>query len=264
MIRAIDWTAPWFLPWRDSGQAVAHAVAREAAVHDALNAQGTAPVRFVAASELPPGAPYELHIFRHGTCPTRGNLHDFFNGLVWLRFARSKQALNRLQAEEIVRSGVGARRGPVRDAITIFDENGALLHAPAPLWEALRAREWHRVFVELRPLWRKATVTVFGHALLEQLAAPRKNLTAHVWCADAPGQRAELDAWLADRMKPEALAAKPFTPLPVLGVPGWWPGNADESFYDDPLVFRPPPVLKQGLAASSVAPGEFSSPTENP
>ena len=37
-----------------------------------------------------------------------------------------------------------------------------------------------------------------------------------------------------------ALATKPFTPLPVLGVPGWWPENSGAAFYDDPRVFRPP------------------------
>ena len=29
------------------------------------------------------------------------------------------------------------------------------------------------------------------------------------------------------------------TPLPVLGVPGWWPDNADPGFYADTSVFRP-------------------------
>ena len=29
------------------------------------------------------------------------------------------------------------------------------------------------------------------------------------------------------------------TPLPVLGVPGWWPENENFSFYDDSFVFRP-------------------------
>ena len=48
-----------------------------------------------------------------------------------------------------------------------------------------------------------------------------------------------LDAWLACDLQPSRLAAKPFSPLPVLGVPGWWPENADPAFYDDGAVFRP-------------------------
>ena len=32
---------------------------------------------------------------------------------------------------------------------------------------------------------------------------------------------------------------KLFTPLPLLGIPGWCAGNADVCFYDDAQVFRP-------------------------
>jgi len=55
---------------------------------------------------------------------------------------------------------------------------------------------------------------------------PRKDLAAHVWCGPRELTR-------------ERLASKPFTPLPLLGVPGWWPGSDDFSFYDDLRVFRP-------------------------
>jgi hypothetical protein len=34
------------------------------------------------------------------------------------------------------------------------------------------------------------------------------------------------------------LSTAGFTPLPVLGVPGWWQGQ-DEAFYLDQTVFRP-------------------------
>ena len=65
------------------------------------------------------------------------NLHDFFNGLCWLRFPQAKSRLNAIQAGEIARDGVGKQRGAVRDAATLFDENGALLHAPEAIWQAL-------------------------------------------------------------------------------------------------------------------------------
>lgn len=227
-----DWSAPWYVPWRHAGPRVQSA----ASLLDALNAEG-APVDFVAQDLLPVGTPYETFIFETGRCPMRENLHDMFNALVWSKFPRSKQALNRLQAAEIARDGIGGQRGPVRDAITVFDENGALLAAPQALWDALLERDWRRAFVEMRPLWAQAQLTVFGHALLEKLVAPRKDLTAHVWCANAP--LAFVDEWLAGELSPAKLAAKPFTPLPVLGIPRWCAENVNFSFYDDSLVFRP-------------------------
>jgi len=236
---AIDWTRPWFAPWAAVGAPVEARSAVGAPLHEALNASAP-PVRFVPQDALPDGAAYEQFVAASGCCPARPGLHDFFNGLCWLRFPATKRALNALQAQEIARQGIGPRRGPVRDAITVFDENGALLDAPPALWEALVQRAWHRLFVELRPLWARARVLVFGHALLEQLVNPRKGLTAHVWRADCPlgAEAGDADGWLAAHCTPEALAAKPFTPLPVLGVPGWWPENVNFSFYDDSLVFR--------------------------
>jgi hypothetical protein len=239
-LSGIDWSAPWLHPWRNPGEATAARVATGLPVHAALDSHGVASLRFVAQDALPEGMAYERFIFEQRACPTRENLHDFFNGLVWLGMPRAKAALNALQAAQIQARGVGAVRGPVRDAITVFDENGALLDAPAPLWEALLARRWHQLFVELRPLWAQARLLVFGHALLEKLVAPRKDMTAHVWRGPAPlGQPAQADAWLAGQVSADALATKPFTPLPVLGVPGWCPDNENFSFYEDSVVFRP-------------------------
>jgi hypothetical protein len=36
-----------------------------------------------------------------------------------------------------------------------------------------------------------------------------------------------------------ALTPRALAPLPVLGVPGWWPANEAPGFYDDAAVFRP-------------------------
>ncbi|WP_284414616.1 DUF3025 domain-containing protein [Acidovorax sp. SUPP3334] len=198
-----------------------------------------AAVRFVPHSALPADVAYEQFIFDTGTVPTRDNLHDCFNGLVWLRYPQAKRRLNALQALAIADTGVGAVRGPLRDAITLFDENGAMLFAPAPLREALAARDWRRLFVDLRPLWQQAQLVLFGHALLEKLESPRKPITAHVYQAQhAIDSVADVDAWLAGALDPSHLATKPFLPLPVLGVPGWWPENENFCFYDDSLVFR--------------------------
>ncbi len=238
MIAPLDWTQPWYAPWREAGEPALQSVLDGQPVAAALNAAGRAPVRFTPASALPAGSAYELHV-RGGDCPTRDNLHDFFNGLCWITLPLAKARLNQLQAAEIERDGIGARRGPVRDAITVFDENGVLLQAPPPLWDALLQRRWRELFVTLRPLWEQTRVLVFGHALLEKLAVPRKNLTGHVWAHACPSvEPAQADAWLAERLDARALAAKPFTPLPVLGIPGWCGDNQNFSFYDDSEVFR--------------------------
>ncbi len=203
----------------------------------------TPPVRFVPQAELPQGVPYEEHIFETGCVPTRDNLHDFFNGLIWLRFPCTKKRLNELQAAEIAATGVGAVRGRVRDALTLFDENAALLQAPDPIWDALLARDWLRLFVTLRPLWSEARLVLFGHALLDKMVQPYKSITAHVYRQAVPvplgNDLAGWDRWLASCLPRDELATKPFAPLPVLGVPGWWADNASPAFYADSSVFRP-------------------------
>ncbi|RYX89479.1 MAG: DUF3025 domain-containing protein [Comamonadaceae bacterium] len=238
----VDWDQPWLAGYREAGERVETAWARGWPLHDALNIESAAPVHFVPQSELPEGLAYEQHIFDSGCCPTRDNAHDFFNGLCWMRFPRTKLRLNQLQAAQIAADGIQSVRGPVRDALTLFDENAALLSAPAPVWQALAARDWHRLFIDLRPLWAGASLMLFGHALLEKLQAPRKAHTAHVYLMQAEGDNTvELDAQVAASLDAGTLSAKPFLPLPVLGVPGWWPGNEDPSFYGDTTVFRPAP-----------------------
>lgn len=228
MLPAIDWQQPWFAPYRELGVAAARSLAAGASVAMALNGQRSlgAP-QFVAP--LAQGAEtYETFVARTACVPTRDNLHDFFNGLVWLRFTALKRRLNLLHAAEIDRDGVTAARGAARDHLTLFDENGALFVAPETLLRALQQRDWHELFVAERGQWPSAQLILVGHALLEKLVQPRKAITAHVWLGDA--ERAP------DLLDP---ASAPFAPLPVLGVPGWWPGNEDPSFYADAAVFRP-------------------------
>ncbi|MDR7305980.1 DUF3025 domain-containing protein [Rhodoferax saidenbachensis] len=240
-LEAIDWRAPWLAPWRAVGEGLAAEVNGGLTVAQALNAAQRAPVQFVPQAELPTGTAYEQYIFDTGSVPTRDGLHDFFNGLCWLHFPLAKKKLNQLQAEQIAQTGIQPVRGPARDALTVFDENAALLLAPDALWQALAAKDWQAVFGTLRPLWAESTLLLFGHALLEKLVAPRKPITAHVFRAQAASNSiADLDAWLAHTLSAPMLAAKPFAHLPVLGVPGWWAQNEEAAFYADSSVFRAP------------------------
>lgn len=217
----IDAKAPWLAPLARWLPLPLTGVAA------ALNAHQPAR-RFVLQSALPEGDAYEAFIARSNCVPTRDNAHDAFNGLLWLAEPAIKARLNALHAQAIARDGIGARRGALRDALTLFDENGAWWpDCPAPIAAAWRQRDWRAMFVTHRALWARPP-RLFGHALLEQLhAAPRKPLCAHVLLAHPL------------EITPEDWARKPFVPLPVLGVPGWWPGNEAPGFYDDPAVFRP-------------------------
>jgi hypothetical protein len=239
---AISWSQPWLAPYRAHGEAACAAVLAGASVAQALNARlalqpvhlAAGPLRFVPQAELPAGQAYESFIHRTACVPTRDHLHDFFNGLVWLTETALKVRLNVLHAQVLAEEGVQPRRSPLRDALTLLDESGALLQAPPDAVELLRARRWHELLVEQRPRWLDGEIRlrVVGHAVMEQLVLPYKGITAHVW----PGGSA---AALAAGVR--ALQPRPFLPLPVLGVPGWWPQNAQPVFYDDPAVFRPLP-----------------------
>jgi len=243
-----DLGQPWWVPYAGHAPQLMAAVARGASVSQALSAVpspivlAAGPLRFIPAADAPADEAYEAFIARNGCVPSRDNLHDLFNGLVWLRFPRIKRRLNELQAREIERNGIGAARGPLRDALTLFDENGALFDGPSPLHEALRARDWQALFVTHRVLWREARIVVFGHALLEKLTlAPRKALTAHVLLLprNALEASADFDDAGAAAITGPWLAGKPFAPLPVLGIPGWCAESQNFSFYDDSDVFRP-------------------------
>jgi hypothetical protein len=228
--RAIDWRAPWLAPYADVAEPVMQQLARGDSVAAALGSTGSV-VRFVPQAELPEGEAYEAFIRRTGRVPTRDNLHDLFNGLVWLRFPALKQRLNALHAAQIAAEGIAPARGPLRDALTLFDENGAWWQAPAPLVRALHERDWHALFVGHRARWSQARLTLVGHALLEKLVQPRKPITAHVWVSSGQVDDARC-------ITAASWSGKPFLPLPVLGVPGWWPASEMPGFYDDAGVFR--------------------------
>ena len=266
----IDWSRPWYDSVRPAYDALAldgagfiGAFNRNAARLALRNHIGL-PISFVPQASLPEGTAYEEFISATGKVPTRDNLHDFFNGLVWQTFPLIKRELNALQAAQIAAAGgVGKSRGPARDAATIFDENAALLLVRASsegraLVDELRAHCWESALFEKRALFERramfgpdAQLWLFGHALMEKLVAPRKAITAHTrvvfvdddyFHLDADARRAWIDATVAAALRAEGLTTAGFTPLPVLGVPGWWPGQ-DHGFYLDATVFRPKRIV---------------------
>lgn len=241
----------------------------DAARLDALLAPGTvsgggASLRFVVAGALP-DVSYERHIYETGQVPTRErNWHDLFNALAWCRWPRLKAALNaahyrRLDArdpEPGSKPGAqpGSQRGPMRDALTLLDESGALVIARNhAVLQALARRDWQAAFQLLRSAWQgKVRVVLCGHALLEKSLAPYRSMTAHALLLQMEtaslreeGLLRQVDTALAERLSADTLIASPsdLAPLPLAGIPGWWQETPqDPDFYADRVVFREPPA----------------------
>lgn len=214
-----------------------------------LRTAAGAPLRFVSVDGRTPD--YEKRIFVSGQVPVRRNAaHDVYNALAWLCYPGFKTALNR----EHVRAhdGDGRRRGPRRDTLTLLDENGAVLVcARRDLLALLADFRWQQLFVERRAeVCREFSCSLLGHGLWVKALKPYVGLTAHAlvlapppgYERAGPGERiALLDRALAARLaRPGRLCSpRELQPLPLLGLPGWWPANAEPHFYSDRSYFRP-------------------------
>lgn len=220
---------------------------------------------FVSQDALPEGEAYEHFIATTGNIPTRDNLHDLFNGSIWLTFPKTKALLNYYHMLEMTQDAdqqdKSTHRGRVRDTITVFDENGAILVTADPsIGEALIDFNWQASLVAPRDKWdnplqlnkqSQAAVYIFGHALLEQLVHPRKPLCAHSIVLQVSqdffglslSERMQyLDDKMAEYMdkllSQNEVNPRQLAPLPILGVPHFWAENIDAEFYNDSYVFR--------------------------
>lgn len=250
---------PWSLLQRPSHQLAVALVDiwPRADLPDVPRSAGGRVVQPVAAVDALGALAYEQHIAATGQLPTRDNAHDWYNALAWLAWPRSKACLNALQVEEGERGGeaVGANgRTRRRDALTLLDENGAVLVTASPSIAAeLAAHAWTDLFVRNRARWAsEARVWLIGHAMLEKLEVPRLDLCAHVrvlqlseaawgrWCSESlEVQRRWLDSWLCEDIRLGLHTPADLLPLPLMGIPGWHPDNADSDFYNNQRVFRP-------------------------
>ena len=181
-----------------------------------------------------------------------GNWHDLFNALVWLAFPLTKVALNRAHTDEF-RAKPAAARSVRRDALTLFDESGVLVFSSdLTMLKRIRAFDWKRVFWDERETLLKTTrCLLFGHGLYEKALSPYVGMSGHALLLDLPdafGGRDEaaldtglatLDAMAANAVQTCVMQPRDLSPLPVLGVPGWWDANNDAAFYDNARYFRP-------------------------
>lgn len=249
---------------------------RQAAERGLVTGRGL-PLRFV-----PPygsGMSYEERVWWLGEAETRpGNWHDAFNALVWLCFPQAKAAINRCHHQAMAAGhkeyterakhpeGIGhvdrnhrgealagKRRGPLRDALTQFDECGVVLVSSelAP-WRDLCAHRWKKVFWEERARFVETTqVFVFGHASYDLLRSPHLGLCGKAMFLHVDKESlmrplaerlAEVDAGIRRRFEGDFVARlrpRDFQPLPLLGIPGTTPENDSPDYYANTRQFRP-------------------------
>ena len=234
-----------------------------------VNAQGLR-VRFV------PQAPkskdfrggFEPRAFLKGEVQMRAlDWHDLFNALVWMTFPIAKAVINARHYESLSVDASGNRTA-VRDALTLFDEDGLIvLSSDIKLLELVREFRWKELFWKRREQVRKQMqFFLFGHALYRKALDPFVGMTGKavlLQVSDAfaglplNSQIAEADRLLAAHAGDRKCMShgRELAPLPVLGVPGWWSANEQESFFENSEYFRPGRVgdgARDQAAASSV------------
>jgi len=216
------------------------------------NAQGMR-VRFVPQAPKAQSfeAAFEPRTYFRGEVQVRPfDWHDLFNALVWMTFPATKAVINARHYESMSATGRG-NRPPQGDALTLFDEDGvAVVSSDAELLELVRGFRWKELFWQRRDAVKeRMRFCVFGHALFSKALQPFVGLTGKAVLLEVPGeflelaqapQLAEMDRLLAMhiRGRERFRHGRELSPLPVLGVPGWWSGNVREGFYDDSAYFR--------------------------
>jgi hypothetical protein len=197
---------------------------------------------------------YEPRIYLKGEVQVRrDNWHDLLNALVWLTFPRSKAALNQRHYDALLEQKAAGshNRGPVRDAMTLFDEGGVVVVARDPaLLRLIESFAWKDLFWRQRArVMTDMCFCLFGHALYEKALRPFTGITgrgilfevdAGFFVSPLSVQLERLDAMLAARLNDTSRlnSTGELAPLPILGVPGWCAGNVRESYYDDSDYFR--------------------------
>jgi Protein of unknown function (DUF3025) len=247
-LRAVGARLPQ-IGWPDPG--LLNALADDAG--RVVNAQGLR-VRFV-----PPGPKskdfrdgFEQRAFIKGEVQLRPlDWHDLFNALVWMTFPTAKAVINARHYESFS-GGEAGNRPPARDALTLFDEEGVVaLSSDAGLLEMVREFRWKELFWKRREEVRKRMrFFLVGHALYHKALDPFVGMTGNAVLLNVSGafaqrslklQIAETDRLLAAHVwdRTRMSHGREFSPLPVLGVPGWWGANEQESFYENTGYFRP-------------------------
>ena len=228
-----------------------------------INAQGI-PVRFVAQNSKSKEfhEQFEPRAFLRGEVQVRPHdWHDMFNALAWMTFPATKATINARHYESLS-CGVAGARPPARDALTLFDEDGVVvLSSDSSLLDLVRAFGWKELFWTRREEVRnRMHFFLFGHALYHKATRPFVGMTGKAILLNVPDAFLHwplssrithadhlLAAWIRERAR--LSRGRDLSPLPVLGVPGWWRENEQEMFYANADYFRPGRAGAVGQAA---------------
>jgi hypothetical protein len=199
-------------------------------------------------------AQYEPRCFLMGEVQHRAdNWHDLFNALVWLTFPRAKAVLNEKHYAALLKAAPsnGSQRGAERDVSTLLDESGVIVpYCDAALAGLLRDFQWHKLFWQNRAgLWQRMDFYLFGHGLYEKALKPYIGLTGQglllqVEPAFFTWPQAQCLSYLDEQMatyladENNCHTTRDLTPVPLLGVPGWFEANESEGFYENKAYFR--------------------------
>ena len=114
----------------------------------------------------------------------------------------------------------------------------------------MSARDWQGLFVQQRQQWAQVRIDVFGHALFEKALSPYVGMTGHALLIETTDRTAgdDLDVVAADAVLGSITQPRDLSPLPVLGVPGWWDANRNAAFYANTAYFRPGRSRESGSA----------------
>ena len=193
---------------------------------------------------LDDGLHYEMRIAERGAIATRaGNWHDLFNAAIWCRYPAIKRALNAQQIAHIATMGP-SQRNRAQYALTQFDEAGAIVRVRDPQLLALWDRhDWPALFHAHGDAWRNGDIgiaAVIGHALLEHALVPELFLVGKCLVVQGDGDDDVFVARTARANAEGTVLNDPLElrPLPMAGIPGWYPGQ-DARFFAEAECFQP-------------------------
>ncbi len=256
-------SAPWLWPFGENSAFPTPSNPGAGWVARLLNQRARAKFapRFTHSDESLGALAYEQRVAQ-GAVPTRDLSHDWYNGMAWLAFPKTKHWIN---TQHLADAGVktqlpgrsGNGRSRFRDALTLFDESGALLLTTGEgMLFALMEHRWPCVFSCRDDRWHSQNrLLVFGHGLLDSMPSAHPGLCAKVLPVLVPDldvSLGALDQVLLNALEQVSDPAN-FSPLPVMGVPGWFDLSARPGFYESREVFRAKPTAQKGLRAERLA-----------